>query len=283
MKKIFSLILIPILFLSACKEEDDLGPSIIDTSSPTLNAVDTWIREQYTTPYNIEVKYKWDDSELENDKILVPPLMDKVLPFLTTMRDVWINPYKIEGGDDFIKTYIPKLLVLVGSRNYNNDGTIKQGQAESGKKVTIYELNYFDPENIPLIKRQFHVMHHEFAHILHQTVMYPVEHKKLTPQGYTSTWFNFTDEEANEEGFITNYAKADPNEDFVEMIATMLTNSKEEYDAIIDGITSDEAKAVLRVKESYVVNYFAQIWNIDIYSLQQRINDAMLITNEIVE
>ncbi len=283
MKKIFSLILIPILCLSACKEEDDLGPSIIDTSTPLLNETDNWIRDNYTTPYNIEVKYKWDDSELENDKILVPPAMESILPFLTTMRDVWIDPYRIEGGEDFIKTYIPKLLVLVGSRNYNNDGTITQGQAESGKKVTIYELNYFDSENIPLIKRQFHVMHHEFAHILHQTVMYPVEYTKLTPEGYTSTWYNFSDAEANEQGFITNYSKADPNEDFVEMIATMLTNSKDEFDAIIDSVTDEEAKAILRVKESYVASYFAQIWNIDIYSLQKRITDAMMANDEIVE
>lgn len=283
MKKIFLILLIPFIALSSCKEEDDLGPSIIDTSTPTLNSVDIWIRSEYTTPYNIEVKYKWDDTELENDKILVPPVMDNILPFLTTMRDVWIDPYKIEGGENFIKTYIPKLLVLVGSRNYNNDGTITQGQAESGKKVTMYELNYFDRENIPLVKRQFHVMHHEFAHILHQTVMYPVEYTKLTPEGYTSTWYNFTDKEANEEGFITNYSKADPNEDFVEMIATLLTNSKDEFNTIIEGISSEDAKTILRVKESYVVNYFAQVWNIDLYALQKRINDAMIATNKSVE
>ena len=276
MKKIIVFIFLVMMVLVGCTEEDNLGPSIIDTAAPELSALDTWIRDNYTTPYNVEVKYKWDDSELENDKILVPPIVDNVQPFLEVMLNAWVNPYLQEGGTEFIKTYIPKLLVLVGSYNFNSDGTITQGQAESGKKVTIYELNYFDKADVARVKRQFHIMHHEFAHILHQTVMYPVEYKSLTPEGYTSTWYNFSIADANEEGFITNYAKLDPNEDFVEMIAVMLTNSREDWDAMIDGITSEEAKTVLRVKESYVVNYFNQVWDIDIYALQQKINDAIL-------
>jgi substrate import-associated zinc metallohydrolase lipoprotein len=275
MKKIFYLLIFVLVLFAGCDEEDDLGPSIIDTSTPKLSELDTWIRENYTTPYNVEIKYKWDDTELENDKILVPPAGDKVKPFLEAMLKVWVKPYETQGGETFIRKYIPKLLVLVGSRNYNDDGTITQGQAESGKKIEIFELNHFDPTNKALIKRQFHVMHHEFGHILHQTIMFPVEYKSLTPEGYTATWYNFSDSEALEEGFITSYAKSAPEEDFVEMIATMLTNSKEEWDAIIDGVTSDDGRTMLRTKESYIINYFSQAWNIDVLSLQASIQDAV--------
>lgn len=275
MKKIFYLLIFIPFFFTGCNEEDDLGPSIIDTSTPQLSELDTWIRKNYTTLYNVEVKYKWDDTELENDKVLVPPAEDKVQPFLEAMLKVWVGPYEIEGGETFIRKYIPKLLVLVGSRNYNDNGTITQGQAESGMKIEIFELNYFDPTNKALIKRQFHVMHHEFGHILHQTIMFPVEYKSLTPEGYTANWNNFSDSQALEQGFITSYAKAAPEEDFVEMIATMLTNSKEEWDAIIDGVYSDEGRAMLRTKESYIINYFSQAWDIDVLSLQKSIQDAV--------
>jgi hypothetical protein len=44
-----------------------------------------------------------------------------------------------------------------------------------------------------------------------------------------------------EEGFITDYARSNINEDFAEMSATMLVNSKAEYAAILAGITNQTA------------------------------------------
>ena len=35
--------------------------------------------------------------------------------------------------------------------------------------------------------------------------------------------------------------------------------SKEEWDAIIDGVTSDDGRTMLRTKESYIINYFSQL------------------------
>ncbi len=295
MKK-YIYILFSLLLCSACSEED-LGESLIDTSTPILTETDQWIRSNYTTPYNIEVKYRWDNSELDNTKVLTPPKEEMVRPFLDNMKKIWIEPYTRQGGEDFVKTHIPKLMVLVGSHNMNSDGSIILGQAEGGRKVTIFDLNYisFDFEGLneyerkkqlEVIVRTFATMHHEFGHILHQTTAYPVEFKKITPN-YIRNWMNYTDSEARKMGFISSYSMLNPDEDFVETLSNFLTMSNEDWNSLIDKITiydenydediaaSAVAKANIREKEKMIADYMLAAWKINIYELQTDITEAI--------
>ncbi|TAJ13962.1 hypothetical protein DMA11_07165 [Marinilabiliaceae bacterium JC017] len=288
MNKHIWLVLVVLMAFTSCSQEEDLGESLIDTSTPQLNEVDKWIRDNYTTPYNVEVKYRWDDSEVDNSKVLTPPKLEMVQPFLEAMKKVWIDPYEAVGGEDFVKWLLPKQIILVGSHNYNPNGSIILGQAENGRKVTIFELNYFDASDDKILKRQFETMEHEFGHILHQTVMYPVEYKKITP-AYTSSWFNTTKSEALRQGYISPYSKSNPDDDFVELIAKMLTNSKEDWDKLVESAYAygDEQKkekeegiGKLRKKELFVANYFLQVWKIDIYELQALVHQATMELKE---
>jgi substrate import-associated zinc metallohydrolase lipoprotein len=134
-----------------------------------------------------------------------------------------------------------------------------------------------------LIKQVFHTIHHEFAHILHQTIMYPLEYKRITVGLYTTNWNNVSDAAARLDGFITPYSMSGPDEDFVEMISIMLTEGKAGFDKIVNnisgtspnGTTAAEAKSRLRQKEDIVVDYFAKVWKIDFYSLQARTRAAV--------
>ena len=67
---------------------------------------------------------------------------------------------------------------------------------------------------------------------------------------------------------------ASSDEDFVEMLSHMLMLGKCRYEELI-GTTSEEAQAVFRSKEQHVVNYFKEVWDIDFYSLQTRVNSAL--------
>jgi len=297
MKKIIFLFFSMSILFASCDKEEDLGKSLIDTSTPELNDVDEWIRENYTYPYNVEVKYKWDNSELDNTKILTPTELERVIPFLDNMKDVWIDPYTNHGGEDFMKAYVPKQIVLVGSHNYNDNGSIVLGQAEGGRKITIFDLNYIDfdleglsnweiASKMKVILTVFKTMHHEFGHILHQTVAYPVAYKKITT-GYTSNWMNFYDSQAQRMGFITAYSMLNPDEDFVEMLSEFLTRSNEDWNKIIDRIKvyddrwneipaeSEAVRAKIRTKEKMIADYMLQIWKIDIYDLQAEISDVL--------
>lgn len=281
------LVILTLAILASCKKEDDLGDV---TTIPGLGgdtwaetSIDTWIYDTLTTHYNVAAKYKWDQGELDFNQSLTPPKEEKIIPVLSAIKKVWIDTYVAEAGKTFMQQYIPKFFVLVGSASWNLDGTITLGTAEGGRRIVLYVLNDFRikgmtgfvPSDSTNIKSMFHTIEHEFGHILHQTVLYPEDYKRISAGDYTSNWNNTIDAEANEKGFITAYAQSSVDEDFVEMISIMLSEGKAGYEALLDGISSATAKSKLRQKEAIVVNYFKDVWGISFYSLQTRTRTAI--------
>ncbi|HEY0612261.1 MAG TPA: putative zinc-binding metallopeptidase [Chitinophaga sp.] len=277
--------------LASCSKEDDLGnvediPGLGgDTWAP--GPLDKWLYDTLTIPFNIAVKYKWDQFEFELNKVLVPPKEEKVIPVMSAIRKVWINNYVEEAGLVFFKKYCPKFFILSGSASWNENGTITLGTAEGGRKVVLYLLNDFRTKDMPgyvpsdssNVKQMFHVIEHEFGHILHQTIMYPQEFKQISTGYYTGNWNNISDAAARQDGFVTAYAMSAYDEDFVEMISMMLVEGKAGFEKIvnsippgtsINGMSQADAKARLRKKETMVVDYFKTVWKIDFYSLQTK-------------
>ena len=281
------LIVLALAIFASCKKEDDLG----DVSTiPGLGGdyvaatpIDNWIRDSLTIPYNVAAKYRWDQGDLDFDKTLTPPKEEKIIPVLSSIKKVWIDTYIAEAGKPFLQKYIPKYFVLVGSASWNIDGTITLGTAEGGRRVVLYVLNDFRVKGMPgyvpadstNIKMMFHTIEHEFGHILHQTVLYPQDWKRISVGDYTSNWNNTTDSSANAKGFITMYSQSNPDDDFVEMISMMLTEGKAGYESILSKITSATGKSKLRQKEAMVVGYFKDVWGINFYSLQTRTRNAI--------
>lgn len=294
-KILFSILLLAMLI--ACKKEDSLNPDDVN-DIPGLGGdtwakgpIDQWIHDTLTVPFNIAAKYKWDQSEVEFNRILVPPKEDKIIPVLSTIKKVWIDNYILEAGELFIKRYCPKWFILVGSLSYDLDGTVTLGSAEGGRTILLYGLNDFRIKGMPgytstdsfNVKMMFHTIEHEFGHILHQNVYYPQEFKLISVGDYTANWNNIPDFIANQEGFVTAYAMSAPDEDFVEMISIMLIEGRAGFNRIVNsiteispsGVTPEEAKSRLREKEAIVVNYFADVWNINFYNLQARTRSSI--------
>ena len=296
---LFSSVLLLSSLLISCKEEEigdveDIPGLGGDTW--VQGPIDKWILDSLTTPYNISAKYKWDQFEFANvTKTLVPPDEAQVIPLLSTIRKAWTVPYVQEAGLVFYNKYSPKFFVLSGSNEYNAEGSVTLGTAEGGRKVALFGVNLFkikgmqgyDPgRDSSFVKLWFlHTIHHEFGHILHQTVLYPVEYKEITKSLYQGgNWINWSDEQARRDGFITAYSSLNFDEDFVEMIAMMLTEGKAGFDKLVEsipagvsdrGTTQAQAKAALRQKEAIVVAYYKNTWKIDFYSLQKRTRTAM--------
>ena len=269
-----------ILFLAAivsgCKKTDEnLDREIVGLGGDTWSetTLDKWLYTTFTQPYNINVKYRWDGSEYDVTKTLTPPRVEKVQPLMEIVRSCWIDPYTAEVGQNFIKRFAPKQYVLVGSLQYNSGGTVTLGEAEGGLKVTLFNVNNFDKTNRAVSKRVLKTIHHEFTHILNQTITYQKEFPLITPAGYTADWNNSTGFAVN--GFISQYAQAAPGEDFAEMVSIMLTEGKTGYEAILKANTSATAVASIRAKEQLVVTYFKETWNIDFYTLQNRVQVAL--------
>lgn len=267
-------------FLFSCSEEDfnpDQNILGLGGDDVVQTEVDNWIHDNLVQDYNIDVKYKWDQSELDLNKTLVPIKEDLVVPVMNVVKKVWIEPYEMLVGANFIRQLAPKRYVLVGSPEYNSDGTIKVGEAEGGKKITIFRLNWFSSTDKELIQEIMKTVHHEFGHTMHQTVMYPIEFKSITPGGYVTAWSNTDDSDAIKLGYISKYARSGPDEDFVEMISRIAVYGREWYEdrvakaqAVYDdpaqnvGMAYNPAEA-LRQKESMVVNYLKDTWGVDFY------------------
>jgi substrate import-associated zinc metallohydrolase lipoprotein len=268
------------LFLGACAGDEPLTESILDVSTPSKTELDNWIDINYLNPYNINIRYKWNQNTVDNNRFLYPPLQSKVQPALEIVQKIWLDSYKAIAGPDFVKTIAPREFVLVGGRNLNSTGTITLGLAEAGQRITLFETDNVNKSDRENVKRFIHTIQHEYIHILNQTK--PFDEKtlsKITPSGYTSNWYATSTTVAREEGFITDYARSNINEDFAEMAAIMLINSKDEYEAILDGITDADAVINIKAKEAVVVKYFKDAFGIDFYQLR---DEAELNTNAVI-
>ena len=280
MKKIIIFAALCLSFLTACDKED-LGGSNIHVPEFDYNALsetDKYIYDHYTVPYNVEVVYRWNQGDVSSDdmrKNLVPPRESQVEPFLEMIEKVWVDTYTAEVGQQTLRSYIPKQILLVGSASYNDDGSTTEGTAEGGRQIVLYSVNDFNFE-LEQIQSYAHVMHHEFAHILHQNVEYDAEFEKITPS-YSSSWMQMNDETARSKGFITAYASSSADEDCAEMVSIMLTNSPEDWDNMIENAGNAAAVEALRKKEAIVVAYMKNNWGVNMKDFQKEVVALSLI------
>lgn len=308
------------VFTACSTSEEKLTESNLNTETPELNETDQWLRENITNDYNIEINYQWKDGRVDLDKYLYPPTLERVIPFMEIVKKVWIDTYSEIGGEDFIKKIAPRELLLIGGYNINSSGTRTLGFAEGGKNIALFEVDLVNLKSKSGVKQFIRTVLHEYTHILNQQVRYDEEaFKQITPGGYIAQWFNPSDftertDIANKLGFITDYSRLNENEDFAEMVETILTNNAEEYQEILDKIKqkiidnavdtaldnlssnasnaekeaateaatitatpeADNAIALIKAKEAIVAEYFKKSFNIDLYELQKLATDNIL-------
>jgi len=278
--RIWITVVILAFLIAGCSDDDKVSPgSNLDTTPPVRNQLDTWIYDNFTKPYNIEVIYRWSESLIDQNRFLYPPTLDSIQPALNVVKKLWIEPYSSvaeQGYPYIIQKTAPRQIVLVGGRNVNQSGTITLGLAETGKRIILFEIDLLDKGDKPSIIQFIHTIQHEYVHILNQTKPFDEEtYGQITPEGYTAQWYNETTEGSREEGFITAYSRASEGEDFAEMASTMLEMSRSEWDDLIDSIPEPGASKI-RQKEQIVVDYYKSEYNIDLYELQETVNQAML-------
>ncbi len=227
--------------LAACSS-DDLGPTIFpevsddpDPSSYTYK-FDKWINTNFRDIYNVDFKYLMEDVEADMEYNLVPATYENARDLALLTKYLWYDSYKELAGPDFIKSYGPRILHLVGSPAYNpQTGTETLGLAEGGLKVTLFKVNEMDLNDINMLNEYyFRTMHHEFGHILHQTKSYPTDFNLLSTGRYDdSSWQSKQPGYVASLGFITPYASSQAREDFAETIANYLTRTDDQMELIL--------------------------------------------------
>lgn len=277
--KAIALITTSLLF-AACAHEDQPTESQLDFSQKNKTELDKWIDTGFLDPYNIKVYYEWNQNLVDNTRYLFPPTIDKVKPALEVVKKIWIDSYTTIGGANFVKKIAPREFVLVGGMNLNTNGTRTLGLAEGGQRVTLFQVDYLNKKSRPDVTEFIHTIQHEYVHILNQTKPFDEQAwAKLTPSGYTTSWYVEEIEDSRELGFITSYARLNIYEDFAETASVILTSSKAEYAAILASITDPVGKANIQKKEAIVVQYYKDAFNMDFYALRdeaQKNTDAVI-------
>lgn len=225
--------------LSSCSDEK-FDPSIFPEGGDELdpNSVtykfDKWLQQTYLTPYNLDFRYKMQDVGADMNYNLVPAEYDKAVDLAVLTNHLWFEAYKEVVGDEFLKMYGPRIIHLIGSSALNpSSGTEILGLAEGGIKVSLFKVNFLNVNDFNnLNEMYFKTMHHEFAHILHQTKTYPTEFNLISNGLYDdNNWQDRQESMLRSKGFVTNYASSQTREDFAETIANFIVKTDEQWAA----------------------------------------------------
>ena len=304
----YLIILVLSAVLGACSSDDEFTKSIFDTSTTTdVNAAnyafDSWLRESYLVPYNLDFRYRMQDVGSDQDYNLVPATFDNAQKIAKLVKYLWFDVYSTIVSPQFLKENGPRIIHLIGSPAYNPiSGTILLGTAEGGLKVTLYNCNVLNVNDVEMLNEYyFKTMHHEFAHILHQKRTYPVEFGLISLGKYNPLgWQYITDSEAASKGFVSPYAGSQNREDFVEIIANYLVKTDAQWNNILlmasqhgkgynsegelvtlpdDGIKGD---VLILQKLEIARKWLKDAWSIDIDALRAEIMKREAKINEIL-
>ncbi|MTG98648.1 MULTISPECIES: putative zinc-binding metallopeptidase [Myroides] len=270
------------LVLTSCSSDDKIGDSIYNTEEQPKTELDQWIFKSYTEPYNIDATYLWNESMGKPDKTLFPPKLSSVKPALQVVKKIWIDSYSEVGGEDFVKLIAPRQLHLIGSYNLNHNGTIVLGEAGGGARITLYNVDFVDYTDLEDVREFVHTIQHEYIHILNQSKPYDIVTWKALGEklgGYTSNWYNQNDEDSNNLGFVTPYARLNSDEDFAETASFVLLSSKAELESFLSKVKSADGKAIIEQKIAIVEKYFLDQFSMDFFELRDA---AERNTNDVI-
>jgi substrate import-associated zinc metallohydrolase lipoprotein len=270
--------------LVSCGEDDLDGTSIFqnemtEQQQQAESAFDKWLGQQFVKQYNIEFKYRLEDTETDYKYNLIPADQTKVNRMAHAILYGWLQAYDEVAGHDFTCRYCPKIIQLIGSYPYDSKGSVKLGTAEDGIKVTFYNINEFKT-TADVLTSHFQIMHHEFTHILTHNKDYDTAFRAISDTAYVSGgWTKVTvEEDALKKGFINNYAMKEYNEDFAETMSFYLIYTPTEWSAKLTKAGTDGA-AIINKKLDIVRSYMWTAWGIDIdvmrTVLQRRLNEIV--------
>lgn len=267
---------------TGCSEDDiDYNKSVIVLPNAPENDLDRWITRNITSPYNIQIQYRFEDIEGDMDFYLVPAEYEASVMMSHLLKYLCLETYNEAAGVDFTCRYFPKLFCYCGEWKYKNNGTIVLATAEGGKKIYLCGLNYLQSSinNVSLLNSHyFKTIHHEFTHILNQNIPIPADYQIITGTDYVADLWSESPYNAGylTRGFISSYAQHSYTEDFAEMVSIYITNSESYWNSLMES-AGDGAEAINQ-KLDIVRDYMKGSFNIDIDELrdvlQRRQNDV---------
>jgi len=292
-KTIFLFNLIGVFLLFSCSEEQLREPEtrFPNDGDPALNE---WIKENFTDPYNIQVVYAWKTAGSDLGVDLVPPKLGVIQPFLKIVMKVWGQPYVKTSPEGAI---FLKKSTLREFRLFGKDHSFAAATADNGYRITMYGVDGFTPSTLGKYSKAmliyfFHTVHHEYGHILNQMYNYDPEFIKISGPDYKADFNAYPRYQALSWGFVSNYAMSAPGEDFVEVLSIYVTSTIAEWNALLEEARAADERVRIETgevrqgrdrimrKQAAVDKYMRQIYEIDIDTLRYHVINAI---NEVVD
>lgn len=229
---LFAFVAMAAVGFTSCGDDDDFTASIFDTTDYPLDKtaftfpLDTFIKKNFLEPYNLKFLYKMEDIGSDMNKNLVPAGYSQSVDLAVLSKYLWYEVYEKYAGDEFLKRYSPRIIHVIGSKNYNvSSGTETLGDASGGVKINLYNVNNLNVTDIENMNEYFFkTMHHEFTHILDQTYLHPTSFNTISSSNYdASGWSEQPDSVVAGLGFVSNYASSAATEDWAEILANYVT------------------------------------------------------------
>lgn len=275
---------------SACSKDDMSGKSVIAEGTAVQNDFDKWLYANFTAPYNIAFKYKYEEIESDYDYYTVPADYDMSIKMAHLVKYLCIEAYDEVAGTVFTRSYFPKMFFLIGEWEYRNNGTFILGTAEGGKKILLTGVNdindvlagtYDKTRTVAEALNHYYIktIHHEFVHIVNQTRPYSTDFKQITGSGYVAdSWseapYNSLEEDGNpyylKHGFITAYSQHSDTEDFAEMASEYIVEPVEVWNKWMKQ-AGDTGAALIQMKLDIVKDYYLNTWNIDLDKMREAV------------
>ena len=236
----FLLVAVAAMTLSSCGEEklgDTIFPDVderLDPNSYTYK-LDKFLKDNYLDKYNLTFLYKMPDISTNMNYNLVPAEYNNAIDLAVLCKHLWFDVYDKVAGEDFLKTYGPRIILLIGSPAINpNSGSEIVGLAEGGIKISLFKVNSMNINSFEQMNElYFHTMHHEFSHILHQTKTYPTEFNTISVGRYDANNWQYRGDEVTSLGFVTAYGSSEYREDFAETIACYIVYTQDQWDRLM--------------------------------------------------
>jgi substrate import-associated zinc metallohydrolase lipoprotein len=273
--KLFYIPLLALTLCSACSDDDLDDTSVIVTSETEQTEFDKWLQVNFVAPYNIQFVYRYVDNETDMNYYQVPADYDQAVELAHIVKYTCIEAYDEVAGTTFTRRYFPKMFYLSGTWEYRNNGTFILGTAEGGKKIFLAGVNFLDEykDNVTSLNYYYlKTIHHEFTHILNQTIDYPTSFQEITGSEYVAdSWSESPyDTDYLTRGFISAYSQNSATEDFAEMLSMYITNTEEQWEAWMTEAGTDGA-TLLQQKLDIVRSYMQDSWGIDIDELRSTV------------
>lgn len=175
------------LGFGSCSEDKLEDESVIVDTNVKQTDFDKWIKANFTDPYNIVFKYRYEHNETDLNYYNVPADYQQAVKLAHIVKYACVDAYDQVAGVDFTRKFFPKLFYATGEFEYRNNGTMILGTAEGGKKIFLAGTNHLNKLSTTVESLNtfyLRTIHHEFTHILNQTKSYTAEYQKVNGNLY---------------------------------------------------------------------------------------------------